>query len=55
MSKFSSDIEWCERVANMVADALIDAKLIAKPDFERARDCAKEENFVRISMGDLPR
>jgi len=55
MSKFKVDIEWCENVATIDADAMINAKLIAKSDFERARNNAKKEILVATSQFDCQR
>ena len=41
-----------EELAELIVDALIDAKIIAKGDFEKAVEIAAEEITVRKAMGD---
>ncbi|HEX8721686.1 MAG TPA: hypothetical protein VF736_13710 [Pyrinomonadaceae bacterium] len=45
---------WSEGVAELAVDALVDAGLIAKKDFERAVAVVAEEIFVRLVIGDYP-
>jgi hypothetical protein len=49
-----TDQEWSQRVAGLVADALVQANLLPKRDFARATEIAAEEILVRLCMGDRP-
>ena len=48
------DKEWSASIAELIADALLDAKLIQANDLQGAIDIAAEEIFVRLSMNDRP-
>jgi hypothetical protein len=48
------DKTWSRKVAVLAVDALLDAKIVTKSDFERAVDIVAEEIFVRLGMGDRP-
>ena len=50
-----TDIQsWCESVAGLSVDALIDAGLIRKEDFTNATAIVMQEILVRLSIGDYP-
>ena len=46
--------KWSKDVAILAADAMIDAKLISKEQFEDAVEVISEEICVRLIMGDYP-
>lgn len=46
--------EGSNEVAELIADAMIDAKLISKEQFEDAVTVISEEIFVRLIIGDYP-
>jgi hypothetical protein len=48
------DIKWSQRLGVLIADALVDAKIISKSELSRAADIAAEEILVRLSMKDRP-
>ena len=48
------DSKWSKRLGVLIADALVDAGLIAKPDLSRAADVAAEEILIRLIMRDRP-
>jgi hypothetical protein len=45
---------WCDTVAALGVDVLVDHELVRKEDFERATEIVAEEILVRLSMGDYP-
>jgi hypothetical protein len=45
---------WCENVAALSVDILVDFKLVKAEDFERAKAIIAEEILVRLSMRDYP-
>jgi hypothetical protein len=45
---------WCDMVSGLGVDALVDARLVAKGEFERARSIVAEELFVRPCLHDYP-
>ena len=45
---------WSEAVAGLAVDALVDAELIAKENFDRAVAIVAEEILVRLVVGDYP-
>jgi hypothetical protein len=52
---FASSVrQWCEKMAILGADALIDAGLLAKADFEKAVAVLSEEQCVRLALRDYP-
>lgn len=51
-SQENDDQEYSRKIAELIVDALLDAKIIRKDDFERAVSIAAEEILVRRSMGD---
>jgi hypothetical protein len=46
--------EWCDKVARLGVDALVDAESVAKGKFERASGIIAEELFVRLCIVDYP-
>lgn len=46
--------DWAKNVAAMAADALLDAALVSKEQFEPARDVIAEEIYVRLCLNDYP-
>jgi hypothetical protein len=48
------DTEWSLRVATLVVDALIVAKIVQKADLDRAIAIAQEEIRVRLIANDRP-
>ena len=45
---------WCDQIAGIIVDAMLDAKLIEKEIFDEAVDVASLELFVRLTCGDYP-
>jgi hypothetical protein len=45
---------WSEGVAVLAADALLDAGLIKRENFDRAVSIVAEEILVRLALGDYP-
>lgn len=45
---------WCDSVAGLGVDMLVDHGLIKKEDFEKASAIVAEEILVRLSIGDYP-
>ena len=48
------DKDWSKSVADLAADALIDAGLIQKDQLDEASDVIAEEVLVRLCMNDRP-
>jgi hypothetical protein len=46
--------DWCEKVAGLGVDALVDAGLVARADIARAEAIVAEELFVRLCLHDYP-
>ena len=46
--------QWSHDIAELVADALRDARIVGADDFERAKAIVAEEIWVRLNMGDYP-
>jgi hypothetical protein len=46
--------DWCNHVAGLGVDALIDAGLIRKSQFEKASGIIAQELFVRLCLHDYP-
>jgi hypothetical protein len=46
--------EWCDKVAVLGVDVLLDAGLVAKGDLKRASDIVAEELLVRLCLHDYP-
>jgi len=49
------DREWSTSIAELIADALLDAKLIEADELRTAIEIAAEEIFVRLALNDRPR
>lgn len=45
---------WCEDIASLIADALMDGGLVDKDQFEKAQAIIAEELFVRLTVQDYP-
>ena len=54
MAEYVNDEDWSLRIAELVIDALVKAKLLPKTDFARAEGIAHEEILVRLIAGDRP-
>ncbi|OOG38408.1 hypothetical protein B0E52_14280 [Rhodanobacter sp. C06] len=52
--KYIAQDTWSQDIAVLIADALVDAKVIDKPAMERAASIIAEEIFVRLTVGDYP-
>ena len=46
--------DWCNQIAALGADALIDAGIIRRADYQLATEVVSEEIYVRLSMHDYP-
>ena len=49
-----SDKEWSDKVATLVADALVEAGILSKQDFEKTIEIISEEVNVRLCLDDYP-
>jgi hypothetical protein len=49
-----NDEQWSKDVAELVADALVDAGLFPREQFARATEIVAEEIWVRFVCGDYP-
>jgi len=49
-----NSLEWSRGVADLVIDALIDAGLVRREDFNQAVEIAAEEINVRLCLNDYP-
>jgi hypothetical protein len=45
---------WSKWIATLAVDAMLDAKIVARPDMEKAIAIAEEEIYVRLALGDRP-
>jgi len=54
MSANADISSWCEKVAGLGVDALVDCELVRREDFDQAKAVVAEEILVRFSMGDYP-
>ncbi|HMT08052.1 MAG TPA: hypothetical protein PKA82_08615 [Pyrinomonadaceae bacterium] len=45
---------WSERVAGLSVDALVDAGIVSKEDFDSAIDIVREEIYIRLIIDDTP-
>jgi len=48
------DLAWSRAVAELAADSLVAAGLLARGDIERATEIIAEEVQVRLAAGDRP-
>ena len=46
--------DWCDSLAALGVDALVDAGLVIKSEFKQATDIVAEELFVRLCLHDYP-
>jgi hypothetical protein len=46
--------EWSDHVSGIAVDALVDAGLVARKDFDAASTIVAEEVFIRLIIGDKP-
>ena len=47
-------LDWCNQIANLAVDAMIDAKLIEFDNLEDAVNITSTEIMVRLVMKDYP-
>jgi hypothetical protein len=45
---------WSDQVAALAADALVEARLVSRDDFDKAAAVIAEEVFVRLCLHDFP-
>ena len=51
----SQDIQqWSQGIAELAADALVDAKLIERSAMPKAKEIIAEEIWIRLQLGDFP-
>ena len=48
------DVAWSHTVAELAADGLVTAKILAKDDLQKATEIIAEEIYVRLVAGDRP-
>lgn len=48
----AADAAWSRKVAVLAVDSLVEAKIVARVDFDRAVDIVAEEILVRLTMDD---
>ena len=48
------DVAWSRAVAELAADGLVTAKILAKDDLQKATEIIAEEIYVRLVAGDRP-
>ena len=46
--------QWCDDVAALATDALVDAKLLGRQEVDRATEIIAEEILVRLALEDYP-
>ena len=46
--------QWSRDIAELAADALVDAQLVAAGDMPRAIEIIAEEIWIRLNLGDYP-
>jgi len=49
------DREWSKKVAALAVDALIDAELVKRAQFDEALELVAYEIEIRLCMGDKPK
>lgn len=54
MAASSTDQQWSEDIASLIADALVDGKLVAREEMERAVKIITQELSVRLILKDYP-
>ncbi len=45
---------WSERIAGLAVDALVDADIVSKHEFDAAIDIVTMEIYIRLGLGDTP-
>jgi hypothetical protein len=45
---------WCDSIAGLVADALVDGGMVQHSDFKQAAEIISEEIWVRLLINDYP-
>ena len=48
------DVAWSRAVAELAADSLVTAMILAKDDLQKATEIIAEEIYVRLVAGDRP-
>ena len=48
------DVAWRRAVAELAADSLVTAMILAKDDLQKATEIIAEEIYVRLVAGDRP-
>ena len=46
--------QWSQDIAELAADALMDAKLLDVGNFAKAKEIIAEEIWIRLQLGDFP-
>jgi hypothetical protein len=46
--------QWSHDIAELAADALVDAKLLDPGNMTKAKEIIAEEIWVRLNLGDFP-
>ena len=46
--------QWSQDIAELAADALVDAKLIDRSVMAKAKEVIAEEIWIRLNLGDFP-
>jgi hypothetical protein len=54
MTDNETDLAWSRIVAELAADGLVTAKILAKDELQKATEIIAEEVFVRLVAGDRP-
>jgi len=50
----ASDAAWSKKIAGLVIDALVTARILPLAEVERATKIAAEEIYVRLALRDRP-
>lgn len=45
---------WCDSIARLVADALVDGGMVQHSDFKQAAEIISEEIWIRLLINDYP-
>ena len=45
---------WCDNIAGLVADALVDGGMVQHSDFKQAAEIISEEIWIRLLTNDYP-
>jgi len=54
MTEDEINLAWSHSIAELIADALVAGKVIAKTEYERAREIIAEEVLARLCVHDRP-